>query len=47
MTSSVSQQTDYVVAGESAGSKRRKAEELGIPILDEAQLRQLLEGEAD
>jgi DNA ligase (NAD+) len=39
---SVSQGTDYVVAGEAAGSKRKKAEELGIPVLDEAGLEKLL-----
>ncbi|MDO5678477.1 MAG: NAD-dependent DNA ligase LigA, partial [Propionibacteriaceae bacterium] len=33
---SVSKNTDYVVVGESAGSKAVKAEELGLPILDEA-----------
>jgi len=35
---SVSKNTDYVIAGEKAGSKRDKAEQLGITIVDEAQL---------
>jgi DNA ligase (NAD+) len=39
---SVSRSTDYVIAGEAAGSKRRKAEELGIPILDETGMERLL-----
>jgi len=39
---SVSASTDYVVAGEAAGSKRKKAERLGIPVLDEAGLERLL-----
>lgn len=42
VTGSVSKKTDYVVAGEDAGSKLRKAEELGVTVLDEDALKALL-----
>jgi DNA ligase (NAD+) len=40
---SVSKKTDYVVVGENAGSKADKAEQLGVPVLDEAAFTTLLE----
>jgi DNA ligase (NAD+) len=42
---SVSKKTNYVVAGESAGSKLAKAQELGVPVLDADGFRKLLVGE--
>ena len=41
VTGSVSGSTDYLVVGENAGSKLTKAESLGVPTLDEEQLRAL------
>ena len=42
VSSSVSKKTSYVVAGEEAGSKLEKANELGITVLTEAQLLEML-----
>jgi DNA ligase (NAD+) len=43
VTSSVSKKTSYVVVGTSPGSKLAKAEQLGVPIIGDAQFRDLLE----
>lgn len=40
---SVSKKTSYVLAGEAAGSKLTKANELGIPVIDEATLKSMIE----
>jgi DNA ligase (NAD+) len=45
VVNAVSKKTDYVVAGETPGSKLAKAEKLGTTILDESSLRELLAGE--
>jgi DNA ligase (NAD+) len=42
VSGSVSKKTNYVVVGEEAGSKLAKAQELGIEIIDEARLLELL-----
>lgn len=43
VNSSVSKKTDYVVAGEAAGSKLDKAESLGVKVIDESEFKQMLE----
>lgn len=45
VSGSVSKKTSYVIAGEAAGSKLRKAQELNIPILDESAFLAMLEQE--
>lgn len=45
VSGSVSSKTSYVVAGEAAGSKLERAQQLGIPVIDETQLLKLLQGE--
>jgi DNA ligase (NAD+) len=43
VTDSVSKKTAYLIAGEAAGSKLEKARELGVPVLDEAALREMVQ----
>jgi DNA ligase (NAD+) len=43
-SSSVSKKTDYVLVGSDPGSKLAKAQELGVPVIDEARFKELLVG---
>ena len=43
-SSSVSKKTDYVLVGSDPGSKLAKAQELGVPVIDEARFKELLAG---
>ena len=47
IVSAVSRKLDFLVAGDAPGSKLRKATELGVPVLDEAGFRSLLQGGQD
>ncbi|RYC40933.1 NAD-dependent DNA ligase LigA [Pectobacterium zantedeschiae] len=47
VSGSVSKKTDMVIAGEAAGSKLAKAQELGIPVIDEAEMIRLLDNLGD
>jgi DNA ligase (NAD+) len=42
VSGNVSKKTSYVVAGEAAGSKLEKAQQLGVPVLDEDSLKALI-----
>ena len=44
VSGSVSRKTSYVLAGDEAGSKLEKARSLGVPVIDEAELRRMLRG---
>jgi len=44
VSGSVSKKTDYVVAGAEAGSKLEKAKELGVAVIDEKQMEELVKG---
>jgi DNA ligase (NAD+) len=47
LSGSISKKTSYLIAGSDAGSKLARARELGVPILDEEQLRKLLQEGGD
>ncbi len=47
VTSSVSGQTDYIVAGENPGSKLQRGQKLGVTILDEEKFKKLVSGEGE
>ena len=42
VSSSVSKKTDYVLAGEEAGSKLKKANDLGVAVIDEAKFNEMI-----
>jgi DNA ligase (NAD+) len=44
VSASVSKKTSFLVAGAEAGSKLARAQELGVPVIDEAELLRLLSG---
>lgn len=44
VSGSVSKKTDYVLAGEEAGSKLDKAQKLGVKIIDEAEFQKMCDG---